>query len=291
MNVGLFMNSGLFRRGRAAIIVAAMLACSATIGSSIAALAEPPASAKAPPPGAIAIDATQGIEWQRQAKQVIARGNAQAVRGTTQLNAKVLTAHYREKPDGSTEVWQIDADGDVQLKTPGETAAGQHGVFNLDKNLLTLSGGPEITVTTATSRITAHKDITYDTQSRVLVARGDAVASEQNRTLYGDVITIHLRDKPVEGQSKMQRLEADGNVRMVTGEDDIRGDHGTYDTDSSLATMTGSVKITRGPNVITGCRGESNLKTGVSNLYPCAESRGSSGRVQGVILPDAAKNQ
>lgn len=272
-----------------ATLAAAAFACAITLGA-ITATAADTSSTVPPPPGAITIDANQGIEWRRQAKLVIARGNAQAVRGTTQLNAQVLTAHYRDRPDGSSEVWKIDAEEDVRLKTPSETANGQRGSFNLDKHLLTLTGGPEISVTTSTNRITAHDEITYDTQSLVLVARGDAVATDPDQTLYGDVITVYLRDNPAEGQSRMQRLEAEGNVRLVTGEDEIRGDHGTYDADSGTATMIGSVKVTRGPNVITGCRGESNVRTGISTLYPCADSHSGSSRVQGVILPEASKS-
>jgi len=258
-------------------------------GSALAAPAAPTATSPAPPPGAIAIEADQGIEWQRPSRLVIARGNAQAVRGDMQLNGQVLTAHYRERPDGSTEVWKIDAEGDVRLKTPGETAFGERGSFDFDKNLMTLTGDTEVGVTTATSRITARKEITYDTRTRTMVARGDAVAVEEDRTLHGDVITVYLRDKPVEGQSRMRRLEAERNVRLLTGGDDIRADRGTYDVESGQATMTGSVKVLRGPNVLTGCRGEANLKTGVSTLFACTDERRGSTRVQGVILPDAGK--
>jgi lipopolysaccharide export system protein LptA len=278
-----------WRRTAPALIAVLALGGAPAPRIALAAPAATTATPTAPPAGAIAIEADQGIEWQRQARLVIARGNAQAVRGDMQLNAQVLTAHYRERTDGSTEVWKIDAEGDVILKTPGETAFGERGNFNFDKNLMTLTGGTEVGVTTAGSRITARKEITYDTRTRTMIARGDAVAVEEDRTLHGDVITVYLRDKPAEGQSRMRRLEAERNVRLLTGGDDIRADRGTYDVDSGQATMTGSVKILRGPNVLTGCRGEANLKTGVSTLFACTDERRGSTRVQGVILPEAAK--
>jgi lipopolysaccharide export system protein LptA len=271
-------------RRRLALTAAAVLFVFAC-GDRTAAAEPPPAV----PPGAIAIEADQGIEWQRRARLVIARGNAQAVRDDLQVNAQVLTAHYRERPDGSSEVWKIDAEGDVTLKRPGELAYAQRGSFDLDKDLLTLSGDSEMAVTTDTSRITAHREISYDARTRTLVARGDAVATEADRTLYGDEITIYLRERPVEGQSRMRRLEAERNVRLLTGGDDMRGERATYDVDSGKATLSGSVKIIRGTNVLTGCRAEANVTTGVSTLLACPnESRGSR-RVQGVILPEAQR--
>ncbi len=66
-------------------------------------------------PGAILIDAAKGIEWVRTARLVIARGDARAKRDDQEVRAEVLTAHYRERSDGSIDVWRIDADGKVAL--------------------------------------------------------------------------------------------------------------------------------------------------------------------------------
>ena len=108
----------------------------------------------------------------------------------------MLTAHYRDRPDGSTEVWHIDAVGDVRLTSPGQSAYGQKGTFDLDKDTLILSGGKQVGVTTATNKITAEKEIEYQAKSRTLIARGNAVAVDGDRTLYGDVITILLNEEP-----------------------------------------------------------------------------------------------
>src|SRR5262249_58577797 len=50
----------------------------------------------------IEIEAEAGIEWRRNEKQYIARGNATAKRGDLTVHADTLTAHYRdEAADGS----------------------------------------------------------------------------------------------------------------------------------------------------------------------------------------------
>ena len=77
-------------------------------------------------------------------------------------------------------------------------------------------------------------------------------------------------------------------MRMVTPEETITADHGTYDIAGQLATATGSVQIVQGTNRLNGCRGEMNLRTGVSQLSACPGQRDNA-RVQGVILPNTVK--
>ena len=43
----------------------------------------------------IQVSADSGIEWQQDAQVYIARGNAVAKRGLTEVHADTLTAHYR----------------------------------------------------------------------------------------------------------------------------------------------------------------------------------------------------
>lgn len=52
----------------------------------------------------IEIEAESGIEWRRNDKQYIARGNALAKRGDLTVRADTLTAHYRDKAAGGSEI-------------------------------------------------------------------------------------------------------------------------------------------------------------------------------------------
>lgn len=251
------------------------------------AAAEPQAAAA--PPGAIAIGADRGIEWQRTARVLIARGNATAVRGDTKVRADVLTARYREQPDGSIEVWRIDAEGAVKLTSPQESATGELGTYDIDGGTMSLSGGKQLSVTTPSGKITAQNRIDYDIGKRKLVARGDAIVTEGDRTLQGDVVTIWFADDP-QGGTRPQRIEADGAMRMITPNETVAGDRGTYDVESQLAVAIGSVQVVQGANRLSGCRGEMNFRTGVSRMLACPGER-NGGRVQGVILPNTGKNK
>jgi lipopolysaccharide export system protein LptA len=241
----------------------------------------------ADPPGAIAIEAAQGIEWRRDARTVIARGNAAAKRGDTEVRADVLTARYRERPDGSVEVSRIEAEGDVRLTSPQQGASGAKGFYDVDAGKMSLSGGQQVSVTTPSSQITAHDRIDYDLATKTLVARGDATAAEGDRRVYGDVITIRFAED-AQGRARAQVIEADGGMRMVTPGETITAEHGTYDIKNEMATASGSVQIVQGANRLNGCQATMNLRTGVSRLSACPNESGRS-RVEGVILPNTLK--
>src|ERR1044071_2747738 len=72
------------------------------------------------------IQADSGIEWQQDQKLYIARGNAVATRGASEVRADTLIAYYREtkgaKPNsetntgGNTEIYRVVAEGHVTMK-------------------------------------------------------------------------------------------------------------------------------------------------------------------------------
>lgn len=258
------------------------------IWTSEAALARQsaPAPAQATPPGAITIDAEQGIEWQRSARTVTAKGNATAVRGDTTVRADVLIARYREGADGSIEVWQIDGSGALRVTSPRQTALGEKGTYDVAGRKMSISGGKQVSLTTPTSKITADQSIDYDIAGRTLVARGNAVVVDADRTLSGDVITIRFAEG-ADGQLQPQRIDANGRMRMVTPSETVTADSGTYDVAAQMATASGSVLVVQGASRLNGCRGEMDLRTGVSRMFACPGEDG--GRVQGVIMPNALK--
>ena len=75
------------------------------------------------------IYANEGIEWRQNEKSYIARGNARAVRGKFSVHADVLTARYRKVGRGKTEIWRIEAEGHVRIKSPTESAYADKAVY------------------------------------------------------------------------------------------------------------------------------------------------------------------
>ena len=91
-----------------------------------------------------AIEITADTLEVRQSESVaIFQGSVRAVQGEMVLTAETLTVHYRETEDadGNLGVSRIDAEGDVVVSSPQETAQGQRGFFDVEEGRIELAGG------------------------------------------------------------------------------------------------------------------------------------------------------
>ena len=242
------------------------------------------------------VTAEQGIEWRRDEKLYLARGNARAARGDMSVSADLLTARYREGADGKIEVYSIEADGNVRLVSKDSTVSGDRAVYDIDKAVMLVTGR-DLRAETAKATVTARDSLEYWDQRRVIVARGDAVAVEGDRRIEADRLTGYLRRAGQSGgaaDSGLYQVEAEGNVLLTTAAEVVRAAKAVYNLDREIATLTGGVKITRGENQLNGDSAEINLKTGVSRLTGNPSATGGSnaaggssdGRVHTLIIPD-----
>ncbi|MBV9860448.1 MAG: hypothetical protein JO038_10155 [Alphaproteobacteria bacterium] len=142
----------------------------------------------------VEIQADSGIEWQQSAQLYIARGNAVATRGTTEVHADTLIAHYRPAKGagqgGATEIYRLDAEGHVLIKGPTQTVVGDHAVYDVDQALVVVTG-KGLKMTTATDTVTARDSLEWYDQKQVGVARGDAVAIRRDKTIKADILTAY----------------------------------------------------------------------------------------------------
>jgi lipopolysaccharide export system protein LptA len=226
----------------------------------------------------IEIDAEEGIEWRRDEKSYLARGNARALRGDLAVYADVLTAHYRELADGSSEIWRLSAEGNVRMTSPTETIFGEHATYDLDQGVVTVTGS-NLRVETPDEVLTAKDSLEYWDKEQLIVARGDAVITQEDKKLRADLLTGYLR-KTAEGKSELSRVEGT-DIEISTPAEFVVADEGVYELDSEIATLLGHVKITRGDNQLNGDQAEVNMKTGVSRL-----TASGGGRVRTLLSPD-----
>jgi lipopolysaccharide export system protein LptA len=78
-------------------------------------------------------------------------------------------------------------------------------------------------------------------------------------------------------------MDAVGGVVITTPDEVARGERGVYFEDSGIATLTGSVKITRGKNQLNGDAAEVNLRTGISRII---NQPGKGGPVRALLVPE-----
>lgn len=240
--------------------------------------------------GAVDITSDQGIEWMQREQKFIARGNARAIRNNVTVYADELVAHYREqKTGGGTEIWKLEALGQVRIISADTKVYGDTAVYDIDNTVLVVRGKPFAKLQTPSDTVTATDSLEYWETKRVAVARGDAFVLHDDKRLKADTITADLREDKA-GKLEIKQANAFGNVLVRTATDIATGDKGVYYTESELATLTGNVKITREKNQLNGGYAEVNLATGVSKLFP-APPGASGARVQGILIPDGGRKK
>ena len=89
--------------------------------------------------------ASDSLEVQREDQVAIFRGNVDAVQGDMNLHADTLIVRYDTNSDGDQEISQIEAEGNVFLSSPSETASGDEGIYNVIDGTIELFGSIVLT--------------------------------------------------------------------------------------------------------------------------------------------------
>ncbi len=286
--------------------------------------------------GPVDVTASDGIEWRQTEQVIVARRDARAIRGEVTVDADRLLARYRpagsgaagaagparpagqppvlgENPaGGSSEIWRLEAEGHVVIHTATDIARGDRAVYDMDQAVLVLTGH-DLSLTTPTQVLTSRDSLEYWSQRRMAVARGNAVAvdNQEHRQVGADTLVSYLLPEdapatpapvrpvattgsaasgraaaPPPGSGKVDRVEAFGHVEIRTPTEVVRGDRGVYSPATGMARLLGNVRITRGDNQVNGREAIVNLRTGVARLVS-ASDRGE--RVRGLIVPQQDK--
>ncbi|MBX5472667.1 MAG: hypothetical protein IRZ23_09425 [Acetobacteraceae bacterium] len=180
--------------------------------------------------GPITVTARDGMDWLQNEQEVVARGDARAVRGTVTVTADTLIAHYRKKKTpagaaatpvaaeasggsaqvgapapaaddtGSNEIYRLEAIGHVHIFTPSDNAWGDKAVYDMDQAVLVLTG-KHLKLTTPQDIITARDDMEYWSQKHLSVARGNAVVvTNDGKRIAADTLVAYDEPTPPSAQ-------------------------------------------------------------------------------------------
>ena len=83
------------------------------------------------------------IEVQDRADRAIFSGNVIARQGNMTMNAARLTVAYTDT--SGIDVQRLEASGGVTLRTPSETARGNFAIYDVNRRIVTLTGGVHLT--------------------------------------------------------------------------------------------------------------------------------------------------
>lgn len=251
-----------------------------------------PSSAQTSSNEPLEITADTSLEWESTKKQYVAKGRATAKQGTFSVTGDTLTADYRDNAQGKSEIWQLTADGNVEIVSGTTKGYGDNAVYTVDeaKALMT---GKDLRLEGEQLKITATERFEYYKNERRMVAVGSPVVTHGTDTLKADTITAWIADKnSPEGEKKstnnLERAEAQGNVVITTPSETATGNRAVYHGNTNTAELLDNVKINRGPNVLEGARAEIDLTTKVSRIFG---SDTQNGRVKGVFFPASEKGE
>lgn len=115
--------------------------------------------------------------------------------------------------------------------------------------------------------VTADQSLEWYQDQNLYVARGNAKAVRGDMTVEADILTAHEREKPktapgqasapkvkanANGTGDIDKMTAEGNVRITTTRAHIYGEHGVYDLDQHVAWLTGkNLKYVTDDEVVT----------------------------------------
>ena len=279
--------------------------------------------------GPIDVTAQSGIEWLQNQHEVIATGDARAVRQNVTVTADRLIAFYRPKAgatpvaattpstpgltedqdSGGNEVYRLEAEGNVKIFTPTDNAQADRAVYDVDQAVLVLTGH-DLKLTTPNDVLTAKDDVEYWSQKHMAVARGDAVVVTRDaRRIQADTLVAYTKPAPQQAPGQPQaKPVSTGNA--ATDEDTL-GASGQLEKVEAF----GHVLLRTPTDLVTGDRGIYVPETGMAvlvgnvrinrgqNQLAGAQAEvnmktgiarlvsGSANRVEGLIVPNDTSNQ
>jgi lipopolysaccharide export system protein LptA len=281
--------------------------------------------------GPIDITSRDGIEWRQAEREVIARGDARAIRNNVTVTADRLTAWYRKKgengaapapatapttglaTDTSTEgneVYRLQAEGNVHIFTQTDQAEGGKATYDMDQAVLVMTG-QNLKLTTPNDVITARDDLEYWPQKHMAVARGDAVVvTNDAKRVAADTLVAYTTDNPPP-DAKVTPAAAKPTETAAKPTDDPLASSGRLQRVEAF----GHVSVRTPTDTVTGDRGVYVPDTGMARLAGNVQiTRGqnqlngaeadvnmktgiatlvavNSGRVHGLVVPNDESNK
>jgi lipopolysaccharide export system protein LptA len=247
--------------------------------------------------GPVTVTSRDGIDWDQNNHEVIAHGNARAVRGTVTVDADRLIAYYRKKTEapgaapakpatppapaapgstatpgdadtGSTEIYRLAAEGNVKVYTPTDQAQGDHAVYDMDKAVLVMTGH-DLKLTTPNEVLTAKDALEYYPQQHMAVARGDAVVvTKDARRMAADTLVAYTKpNQPQPGAPPGGATQVAAKTPAPTdptkpGGDDVTASSGKLEKVEAY----GHVSVRTATDTVTGDRAVYVPDTGIARV-------------------------
>ena len=227
----------------------------------------------------LTVEADESLEWYEKEKYYLAKGNVILKKDGVTLKANTVKAEYVLQ-NGENILKKIIAKEKVILTKENTKATGKYMAYDLNDKIARISG-PFQTFSSPSGYVESKKIIIFDDHNNKAEAEGNVKIILPNKTvIYADNVKADFESK----NKTLKKAIAKGNVVI---ENKAKGrkskaDLGVYNSDDEIIRLTGNVVIINQKSKLSGSKGITNLKTGVSNIIGDPKNKK---RVQGTFSP------
>ena len=227
----------------------------------------------------LTVEADESLEWFEKEKYYLAKGNVILKKDGVTLKANIIKADYVFE-NGENILKKIIAKEEVILTKDNTKATGQYMTYDLEEKIANISGSFQ-TFSSPSGYVESKKIITFDNLNNKAEAEGDVKIILSNKTvIYADNIKADFESN----NKSLKKAVARGNVIIEnkTKGRKSKADLGVYNANDEIIRLTGNVVIINQKSKLSGSKGITNLRTGISNIVGDKKNKK---RVKGTFSP------
>ena len=227
----------------------------------------------------LTVEADESLEWFEKEKYYLAKGNVILKKDGVTLKANTIKADYIFE-NGENILKKIIAEDKVVLTKENTKATGQYMTYNLNDKIAKISGTFQ-TFSSPSGYVESTKNIIFDDVNNKAEAEGNVKIILSNKTIiYADNVKANFEPT----NKSLKKAVAKGNVIIENKAKDrkSKADFGVYDANDEIIRLTGNVVIINQKSKLSGSKGITNLRTGISNIVGDEKNKK---RVKGTFSP------
>ena len=230
----------------------------------------------------IEIYADNGIEWHKNKKKYVAKGNAEAISGSLSLKSDQIEAYYIETKDSSMDINNVLAMNNVIIKDKKmKITGGNYAEYDVKKDYFKVNGS-KLKLTSQKNALMSNNKMEYWMSKGVAVATGKAEARKENEfVVKADKLVWNLYE--VNKKIKVKKIIGFNNVSIRSNNEVAFSNKGIYNNITEVCKLFGNVRLQKGDSFLTGEYAEVDLKSGISKILPAPKKGPNESKVRALI--------
>lgn len=115
---------------------------------------------------------------------------------------------------------------------------------------------------------------------------GNVIAKQGKISISSDLMYVYFTEKSKNKENSVEKVEALGNVILLTEKEKAKGDKGVFNISTKSVTLTGNVELSNDQTTLKASKFTYNIESGVSRLIS-NKKQGGKTRVKGIFIPES----